>query len=148
VLFRRPNVAEVDRVVHAIRAPGTGSLIPAGPDAPFKLANALRRGQHVGMMVDQHLHRGVDVTFFGRPAKANPLIARLARLHKCAIHGVQIIRLPGNRFRIELTEALKTPCEPSGRMDIAGTMQVITAVVEGWVRQHPEQWLWLHRRWR
>jgi KDO2-lipid IV(A) lauroyltransferase len=33
-------------------------------------------------------------------------------------------------------------------VDIAGTMQVITSVVEGWVREHPEQWLWVHRRWR
>jgi KDO2-lipid IV(A) lauroyltransferase len=31
---------------------------------------------------------------------------------------------------------------------VAGTMQVITAVVEGWIREHPEQWLWVHRRWR
>ena len=35
-----------------------------------------------------------------------------------------------------------------GRIDVRGTMQEITAVVESWVREHPEQWLWLHRRWR
>ncbi|MGB8755261.1 MAG: lipid A biosynthesis lauroyl acyltransferase, partial [Pseudolabrys sp.] len=30
----------------------------------------------------------------------------------------------------------------------AGTMQIITSVIEGWIREHPEQWLWMHRRWR
>ena len=38
--------------------------------------------------------------------------------------------------------------DASGKIDIAGTMQIITFVVEQWVRQCPEQWLWLHRRWR
>jgi KDO2-lipid IV(A) lauroyltransferase len=59
------------------------------------------------------------------------------------------VRLPdGHRFRAELTEAIEPAREADGRIDIAGTMQVITSVIEGWVREHPEQWLWVHRRWR
>ena len=38
--------------------------------------------------------------------------------------------------------------DADGKIDIQGTTQAITSVVEGWVREHPEQWLWLHRRWR
>ncbi len=38
--------------------------------------------------------------------------------------------------------------DAEGRADIVGTMQAITGVVENWIREHPEQWLWLHRRWR
>jgi Kdo2-lipid IVA lauroyltransferase/acyltransferase len=38
--------------------------------------------------------------------------------------------------------------DAEGRIDVAGTMQAVTSVVESWVREHPEQWLWLHRRWR
>ena len=56
--------------------------------------------------------RGVDVTFFGRTCKANPLLAQLARHVDCPIHGTRIVRLPdGNRFRVELTEAI----EPAAR---------------------------------
>ena len=47
-----------------------------------------------------------------------------------------------------MTEALATPRDADGKIDIAGTMQMITLVIESWVRQHPEQWLWMHRRWR
>jgi KDO2-lipid IV(A) lauroyltransferase len=61
---------------------------------------------------------------------------------------VRIIRLPGHRFRAELTDAIEPLRAADGRIDIAGTMQVITTVVEGWVREYPDQWLWLHRRWR
>jgi KDO2-lipid IV(A) lauroyltransferase len=38
--------------------------------------------------------------------------------------------------------------DAEGKIDVTATMQVITSIVEGWVREHPEQWLWVHRRWR
>jgi KDO2-lipid IV(A) lauroyltransferase len=79
---------------------------------------------------------------------ANPLLARLAQHFDCPIHGTRIVRLPGNRFRAEITDEIGPVRDGSGKIDIAGTMQVVTSVVEGWVREHPEQWLWLHRRWR
>ena len=56
--------------------------------------------------------------------------------------------IPDDRFRLELTEAIELPRDAEGKIDVQRTMQVITDVVEGWVREHPEQWLWLHRRWR
>jgi len=88
------------------------------------------------------------VTFFGRQTMANPLIARLARHFDCPIHGVRVERLPGNRLRPSITEAIAPVRDAEGKIDVAGTMQVITNVVEGWIREHPEQWLWQHRRWR
>ncbi len=126
-----------------------GTLVATGLDAPVKLARVLEAGGHVAMLVDQHYVRGVDVTFFGRTCKANPLLAQLARLVDCPIHGARIVRLPDrDRFRIDLTEAIEPARDAQGRIDVAGTMQIVTSVVEGWVREHPEQWLWLHRRWR
>ena len=54
----------------------------------------------------------------------------------------------GNGFWGEVSDPVEPVRDQSGRVDIKGTMQAITAVIEGWIRQHPEQWLWLHRRWR
>ena len=48
----------------------------------------------------------------------------------------------------ELSEEVKPVRDASGQIDIQGTMQAVTDVVEGWVREYPDQWLWLHRRWR
>ena len=148
ILYRRPNIASADRIIQEIRQVKMGTLVPAGRDAPLKLAEALQNGQHVAMLVDKYLTNGVDVTFFGRKTKANPMLARLLRQVECPIHGVQIIRLPGHRFRAELSEEVKPVRDASGKIDIQGTMQAVTSVVESWVREHPEQWLWLHRRWR
>jgi KDO2-lipid IV(A) lauroyltransferase len=148
VLYRRPNVKAIDRWVARTRAANMGELINTGLDAPMKIAEALERGARVGMLVDQYYVRGVDVTFFGRRTKANPLLARLARHFDCPIYGTRVIRLPGHRLRPELTEEIAPARDADGQIDVAGTMQIVTNVIEGWVREYPEQWLWLHRRWR
>jgi KDO2-lipid IV(A) lauroyltransferase len=148
ILYRRLNIASADRIIQDIRAVKMDTLIPAGRDAPVKLGEALKNGQHVGMLVDQYLTNGVEVTFFGRKTRANPMLARLLRQIDCPIHGVRIIRLPGHRFRAELSEEVKPARDAAGRIDIQGTMQAVTSVIEGWIREYPDQWLWLHRRWR
>jgi KDO2-lipid IV(A) lauroyltransferase len=148
ILYRRPNIASADRIIQQMRAVRMGTLIPAGRDAPLRLAEALQNGQHVAMLVDQYLTNGVEVTFFGRKTRANPMLARLLRQVECPIHGVRIIRLPGHRFRGEISEEVKPVRDAAGQIDIQGTTQAITSVVEGWIREYPDQWLWLHRRWR
>jgi KDO2-lipid IV(A) lauroyltransferase len=148
ILYRRPNIASADRIIQEMRQVKMGTLIPAGRDAPLRLAEALRNGQHVAMLVDQYWTNGVEVTFFGRKTRANPTLARLLRQVECPVHGVRIIRLPGHRFRAELSEEVKPVRAADGQIDIQGTMQAVTSVIEDWVREYPEQWLWLHRRWR
>ncbi len=148
VLYRRPNIRAVDRWLRDTRSASMGTLIATGLDAPIKISDALKRGTHVGMLVDQYFVRGVEVTFFGRRTMANPLLARLAQHFDCPIHGARIVRLPGNRFRAELTDEIKPARGTDGKIDIAATTQIVIGVVEGWIREHPEQWLWLHRRWR
>jgi Kdo2-lipid IVA lauroyltransferase/acyltransferase len=149
VLYRRPNIGAISDAIIQIRKGSMGTLVSTGLDAPLKLSRVLEGGGHVAMLVDQHYVNGVDVTFFGRRCKANPFIARLARHIECPIHGTRVVRLPDrHRFRIDLTDAIEPRRDAEGKIDVEGTMQVITSVVEGWVREHPKQWLWVHRRWR
>jgi KDO2-lipid IV(A) lauroyltransferase len=148
VLYRRPNLGAIADAVIALRRGIMGDLVASSMGAPVTLARALEQGRHVAMLVDQHYGRGVEVTFFGRKCMANPLIAMLAREIECPIHGTRVIRLPGNRFAGEISPEVAPVRDADGRIEVAGTMQAITAVVESWVREHPEQWLWLHRRWR
>jgi KDO2-lipid IV(A) lauroyltransferase len=126
-----------------------GTMVAAGIDAPLKLGRALKSGGTVALLVDQHTNQGVDVVFFGRWAKANPLAAQLARLTGARIRGVRVVRQPdGNHFVAELTDEITPVRNAEGEIDLQATTQAITNMVEGWVREHPEQWLWLHRRWR
>lgn len=148
VLYRRPNNPFVARDILALRAGSMGELIPAGVMAPVRMMEALDRGAHVGMLVDQRFGRGPRVDFLGRPAASNPLLARLARRFDCPVHGARAIRLPGGRFRLEITEEVALPRDASGRVDVEAATALVNRIVAGWVREHPGQWLWMHRRWR
>ena len=147
-VFRAPNNPAVNRVVHQIRSGTMGGLEAARQGAAFAMQGALERGGHLGMLIDQHFTRGVPLQFFGRTAMTNPIMGKFAANFDCPVHGVRVIRLPGHRFRLELTPALDLPRKPDGSVDVPAAMQAMTDIVEGWVREHPEQWLWMHRRWR
>lgn len=147
-VFRAPNNPAVNRVVHEIRSGTMGGLEAARAGAAFAMQGALERGGHLGMLIDQHFTRGVPVEFFGRTAMTNPIMAKFANAFDCPVHGVRVIRLPNHRFRLELTPPVVMPRKADGSIDIQGAMQAMTAVVEGWVNEYPEQWLWMHRRWR
>ena len=149
VLYRRPNIGAVNDVIVKLREPLMGELIPTGLDAPIRLARLLQSGVHVGMLADQHYSKGVEVTFFGRPCLANPLIAMLARQTELPIYGMRVVRKPsGNNFWGEISPPVEPVRDAGGRVEIKGTMQAVTSVIERWIREYPEQWLWLHRRWR
>ena len=119
-----------------------------GRGSAFKFRKILEEGGHLGALVDQRFKKGVSAPFFGRPAVTNPVLAKLARQFDCPVHGVRVIRLPQNRLRIELTPPFDFPRDSAGLIDETRAVEVMTATVESWVREHPDQWLWMHRRWR
>ena len=147
-LFRAPRNSRIAEDLMRERERLMGRLVASGRGATFEVGAALDRGEHIGVLTDQHHGTGPRVPFFGRDVSANPLVARLARQYDCPVHGARTIRLPDGRFRVELTPPIELPRDADGRIDVvAGTAKVMS-VVEGWVREHPEQWLWLHNRWR
>jgi KDO2-lipid IV(A) lauroyltransferase len=148
ILFRRPNNHIAAEIVHELRQATMGRLIPTNRAAALAMAREIKRGAHIGMLVDQFWRGGSRVTMFGRPCPANPTIARLARQFECEVRGARMVRLPGNRFRSEVTDPLDLPRDAEGKIDVDASMQMITSVIEGWIREDPAQWLWLHRRWR
>lgn len=148
-IFRPPNDPAIARVVAEVRSGTMGGLAAStGSGAAYAVSAVLDRGGHVGQLIDQHFTRGVVVEFMGRPAMANPLLAKLARHYEVPVHGARVIRLPGGKFHLEISPPLDLPRDHEGLIEIQGAMQAMTRVIEGWVREHPEQWLWMHRRWR
>ena len=146
--FRAPGNFRMAEDVLARREALMGRLVENNRGASFEIAAALDRGEHLGMLVDQRLGGGIDVPFFGRPALTNPLAAKFARQYDCPVHGARTIRMPGGRLHLELTPPIALPRDSEGLIDVVAATTAINRIVEGWVREHPEQWFWLHDRWR
>ncbi|SIQ15678.1 KDO2-lipid IV(A) lauroyltransferase [Rhizobium sp. RU20A] len=147
VLFRPPNNPYIAKKIFDFRKKRMGRLVPSHAGSSFTLARQLERGGGVGVLVDQKFHKGVKTTFFGRDVQTNPLLAKLVRQFNCDVFPARCIRLPDNRYRLELEPAIAIPRKADGSVDVNATAQVLNDKVESWVREYPGQWLWYHDRW-
>jgi KDO2-lipid IV(A) lauroyltransferase len=147
-LFRPPNNRYLAREVLKARKTSMGHLVPSKAGAAWALSGVMDEGGKVGVLADQYFAQGPEVTFFGRQTAANPLLAKLARNYDCPVYPARTVRLPNGRFRIELQDKLDIPYGENGKVDTNKLTQQITDIMEGWIREYPEQWLWLHNRWR
>ncbi|SFI99447.1 KDO2-lipid IV(A) lauroyltransferase [Phyllobacterium sp. CL33Tsu] len=146
-LFRPPNNPYVAKRILGARRTNMGHLVPSKAGAAWSLATVLNANGNVGMLVDQKFRRGIPSTFFNRPCKTNPLLAKLARQYDCDVYPARCIRLPGGRFRLELEEKMELPRDEKGAVDLSATVQALNDKVESWVREYPGQWMWFHKRW-
>ena len=147
VLFRPPNNPYLADRVFEFRKERMGNLVPSHAGSSFALARQLERGGGVGVLVDQKFSKGLKTKFFGQPVQTNPLLAKLVRQFNCEVYPARCIRLPGNRFRLELEPAVEIPRRADGSVDVTATAQMLNDKVESWVREYPGQWLWYHDRW-
>lgn len=147
-LYRPPANPYVAAEIEKGRKPLIAQLIDTRTNAARQVANAMRRGAHIGAIVDQRIGDAPVVPFLGRPSHSNPIVGIMARLFDCPVHAAHCIRLADGRYRIEITPRLDLPRDAAGKVDAEGANIVVHAVIEQWVREHPEQWLWLHDRWR
>ena len=72
---------------------------------------------------------------------------RLTKQYEPDLYPCRSIRLPGNRYRLELQEKVELPRGADGDVDVEATAQLLNDVVEGWIREYPGQWMWFHKRW-
>ncbi len=147
IIYRAANNPFIDRMVRKLRAPIVGAHFPKGAPGAARLVAALRRGESLGMLVDQKLGDGIAAPFFGRDAMTAPAPALFALKFGCPLVPVRVERLGGARFRITIYPPIDVPRTGDRKADVAATTARINAVLEDWIRARPEQWLWLHRRW-
>ncbi len=146
-VVREPNNPLVGRVIEDLRSVAGGRRVPKGAKGAYEAMAALRRGQVLMMLVDQKMNDGIAVPFFGQPAMTAPAVAQLALRYGVPIVLVRNERLGGTRFRITCTPPITVEPSSNRQADTLALMTKINQVLEDWIRDKPEDWLWLHRRW-
>jgi KDO2-lipid IV(A) lauroyltransferase len=146
-VFRAANNRLVEWLFRQGRGAVEGALIPKGPAGVRPLLKLLRAKQHLGMLVDQKMNDGIPIPFFGRQAMTAPALAELALKHDCPVMAARVVRLKGAHFRLLIEPPFEMTRTGDHHADVLVNMTRVNQILEGWVREHPEQWLWLHNRW-
>ena len=144
VVVRPLDNAAVDRLVEARRQLSGNRLIQK-KDAARGILRALAANEAVGILVDQNssLAEGVFVDFFGAQACANAAFAKIAvRSGAAVIPGFAVWEAAEGRYVLRFYP----PVEMAG--DAAADTQRLHTVLEQVIRRNPDQWLWIHRRWK
>jgi KDO2-lipid IV(A) lauroyltransferase len=145
-IYRVANNPLVDRMITRFRGTG-GELIPKGAVAARRAIAVLRRGAHLTMLADQKMNDGIPVPFFGRTAMTSSALASLALRFDCDVLPARVERLGGAHFRLTVFPALPLPRSGNHHADVAALMAQVNQILEEWIRDRPEEWFWLHRRW-
>jgi Kdo2-lipid IVA lauroyltransferase/acyltransferase len=135
---------------------GLGIIYPGG--TLQRMAEALKDNRMIGFMVDQHINgaRGVRANFFGTPAASIRGLANLVKDTGAPVIPMCAFRLPNGKHRVQIFDEVpyvKVTDLPEGspeqvlREEWVNTQNYQTAIEEI-VRMKPEQWLWIHRRWK
>lgn len=147
-VYRPANNPLVDRMLIQRRLYVEETMVPKGKAGARKAMDILKRGGRLGLLIDQKMNDGISVPFFGHQAMTAPAVAQFALHLGLTVVPCWIVRLEGCRFRLEFHRPIRPP-EPTGdrQAEIREMMVAINKFVEDRIREHPEQWLWLHRRW-
>lgn len=147
-VYRAASNPLADEIIVDIRRhSSTPHQAPKGPSGARMLLSWMQKKNYVAMLVDQKMNDGVEAPFFGRPAMCPPAAAQLARRFGCPIVFASMRRTQGAHFIIEVQPPFYAPETPHKADDILQGVNETNRRLENFIRQYPEQWLWLHRRW-
>lgn len=146
-VYRAPDNPLISSLYDKRKPHPDATMFPKGSQGARGVMDALKRGRPLGLLIDQKMNDGIEARFFGRRAMTTPAFAQLARRYDCPIVAVRIERLEGVRFRVTAYEGVTVPRDGKASEAVVATVQRFNDLLEGWIRERPEQWLWVHRRW-
>jgi len=149
VVARPIDNPELDARLCAFRSAG-GNTVIYKVRALAQVLRLLRAGRGVAMLLDQNVEAadGVFVSFFGRPAATTTVAAALAMKTGCRLVPSYTELLPDGRYRLHYEPPLEIHPEADKDAETFRITQELARRTEAWVRRLPEQWLWMHRRWK
>jgi len=148
-LVARPlDNPELERLLARLRE-RSGNRIVHKRNAVREMLRAVREKKGVAIVIDQDARSdGLFVPFFGQPASTTPTLGLLALRTGAVMIPTFSVPLGKGRYRVVYEPAVEIPSSGDRDRDVLEVTARCTAIIEKWVRRYPEQWLWMHRRWK
>lgn len=148
LIYRAPNNPWVDTLLNNARSlKGRLTTIPKSTSGARQIFKAMKNGHNMGILIDQKYNEGIAVPFFGTPAMTSPAFVELCQKFDCPLIPVRMERLDGAHFKITVKPPMTLFNQDGSPINIETAIQNAHILLEKWISQRPEQWLWLHRRW-
>jgi len=147
LVYRKGNNPWLDNIIQRNRDHYQTDAIPKGKDGARLLLQSIKQHRHIGVLIDQKMNDGIPVRFFGREAMTSPAIARLALKFDCPIVPDHVVRMAGHRQKFIISPPLEITRTGDQEQDVLTIMTRINSILEGWIRENPAQWIWIHNRW-
>jgi KDO2-lipid IV(A) lauroyltransferase len=150
IVMRDLDNVYMDRLVQRYRSM-YGNTTVSKDNFVRGLLAAMKAGEVVGILMDTNMTppQGVFVDFFGIPACTASGLARIAlRSDAAVVPGFTIWDSKLGKYRLRFDPAVNLVRTGNDEDDIVSNTQVFTKIIEGYVRRYPDQWLWVHRRWK
>ena len=150
MIIRRLDNRRLDAFVNGIRCMH-GNYVLHKDDFGRGLLMAMRRGGTVGILMDTNMTppQGEFVRFFGIEACTATGLAHVARKTGAAVlPGFMLWEPAQKRYVLHFGPEVQIPHTSNVSADILEGTQLCTSVIESWIRRYPDQWLWIHRRWK
>lgn len=146
--YRAANNPYVDeRIRRGRQRYGVNLFAPKGSDGSRELLLGMAKGESVALMNDQKFNRGVETPFFGRIVDTAPGPSRLAMRFGTVLQPMTVERLHKARFKIIVHEPIEVVSTGHKSQDIEATVCNISSFIENVVRERPQEWFWVHKRW-
>ncbi|NLN59968.1 MAG: lysophospholipid acyltransferase family protein [Deltaproteobacteria bacterium] len=149
MIYRPLDNPFLERFVKYVRT-SRGNVLVSKKKAMLQMFRCLAKNGVVGVLIDQNVSRreGVFADFFGRPACTTDGLAQMAIKSETPVMPAFIIRKPDGRYRLIIGKEVEIIRTGNSEDDIRTNTQRFTSIIEGVIRQYPDQWLWLHQRWK
>jgi KDO2-lipid IV(A) lauroyltransferase len=150
VVMRPMDNPYLDRLLQSYRTMHGNKVVPKD-DFVRGLLAAMRAGETVGILMDTNMTppQGVFVDFFGSPACTASGLARIAlRTDAAVVPGFTIWDKALGKYRLRFDPAVQLIRTGNLEADVIANTQKFTSIIEEYVRRYPDQWLWVHRRWK
>jgi Kdo2-lipid IVA lauroyltransferase/acyltransferase len=146
-MYRAANNPFVDRLINHARSVTGSELAAKGSAGARRMLAAMKSDRHIAILIDQKQNDGIAVPFFGRDAMTGPALATFALRFDAAVVPIRVDRLKGARFRITAEPPLAYAKTGDADADTLALMTKANQVLERWIRERPDHWFWVHRRW-